>query len=310
MTYRIVHKTTYTYKVPVSFGNHIAYLTPRSLAHQRCASHELLVTPAPAGLIRRLDYFGNSVTFFTIREPHDELQVVARSHVVLEDRPAPWPAHAPPWEVVARCLPADLSPEGLEAYQFVFESPRVKPGSQFAEYASPSFSAGRPLTEALLDLTGRIHKDFRFDANATNVRTPPEEVLRHKRGVCQDFAHLQVACLRSLGLPARYVSGYLRTYPPPGRARLVGADASHAWVSVYCPGAGWLDVDPTNNLIPFQSHVTLSWGRDYGDVSPVRGVIQGGRDHKVQVGVDMEPGEDSEGSSMPAPGDELNLPLR
>ena len=145
------------------------------------------------------------------------------------------------------------------------------------------------LTEALLDLTERIHEDFRFDSKATNVRTSPEEVLRDRRGVCQDFAHLQVACLRSLGLPARYVSGYLRTYPPPGGTRLVGADVSHAWVSAYCPGAGWLDVDPTNNLIPFQSHVTLSWGRDYGDVSPVRGVILGGRDHKVEVGVDMEP---------------------
>jgi transglutaminase-like putative cysteine protease len=147
----------------------------------------------------------------------------------------------------------------------------------------------RPLAEALLDLTGRIYRDFRFDSKATNVRTTPEEVLRLKRGVCQDFAHLQVACLRSLGLPARYVSGYLRTYPPPGRARLIGADASHAWVSAYCPGIGWLDIDPTNNVAPSQSHVTLSWGRDYGDVSPVRGVILGGRDHKVEVGVDMQP---------------------
>lgn len=289
MTYRIVHKTTYKYKVPVSVGNHIAYLTPRTLAHHTCTSHELLVTPSPSGVSERLDYFGNPVTFFTIREPHDALRVEARSRVVIDDCPTIWPEHSQPWEEVARSLPADRSPEGLEAYQFVFESPRVRPGAEFTEYALPSFSPARPLTEALLDLTRRIHKDFRFDSKATNVRTPPEEVLRHGRGVCQDFAHLQVACLRSLGLPARYVSGYLRTYPPPGRARLVGADASHAWVSVYCPGAGWLDVDPTNNLVPFQSHVTLSWGRDYGDVSPVRGVIQGGRDHKVEVGVDMEP---------------------
>jgi transglutaminase-like putative cysteine protease len=156
-------------------------------------------------------------------------------------------------------------------------------------YAAPSFAPGRPLTEALLDLTSRIHRDFRFDSKATTVRTTPEEVLRSRRGVCQDFAHLEVACLRSLGLAARYVSGYIRTYPPPGRPRLIGADASHAWVSVYCPGTGWLDVDPTNNLIPSESHVTLAWGRDYGDVSPVRGVILGGRDHKLEVGVDMEP---------------------
>ena len=289
MTYRIVHKTVYKYKAPVSGGNHMAYLTPRTLPNHTCTAHELIVTPAPAGVTQRLDYFGNAVTLFTIREPHAELHIEARSTVVTGDYPTVWPEHSQPWEEMARSLPSDRSPEGLEAYQFVFESPRIRPDAEFADYALPSFSPARPLTEALLDLTARIHKDFRFDSKATNVRTPPEEVLRHGRGVCQDFAHLQVACLRSLGLPARYVSGYLRTYPPPGRARLVGADASHAWVSVYCPGAGWLDVDPTNNLIPNQSHVTLSWGRDYGDVSPVRGVIQGGRDHKVEVGVDMEP---------------------
>jgi transglutaminase-like putative cysteine protease len=186
-------------------------------------------------------------------------------------------------------MSTDLSPEGLDAYQFVFESTRVRPGAEFAAYAAESFLPERPLTEALLDLTRRIHQDFRFDSKATTVRTTPEEVLRLGRGVCQDFAHLQISCLRSLGLPARYVSGYLRTYPPPGRERLVGADVSHAWLSVYCPGAGWLDVDPTNNLIPSQSHVTLSWGRDYADVSPVRGVILGGRDHTIEVGVDMEP---------------------
>jgi len=171
----------------------------------------------------------------------------------------------------------------------VFESPRVPVGAEFAAYAAPSFSTSRPLIEALLEFTARIHEDFRFDSKATDVRTSPVEVLRTRRGVCQDFAHLQVACLRSLGLAARYVSGYIRTYPPPGRPRLIGADASHAWASVYCPDIGWLDVDPTNNLIPSDSHVTLAWGRDYGDVSPVRGVILGGRDHKLEVGVDMEP---------------------
>ncbi len=288
MTYRIVHKTTYKYKQPVSLGTHVAYLTPRSQPHQSCKSHELLVTPAPADLRERVDYFGNPCTFFTIREPHTELIIEASSRVVIDGHPVIWPEYSPPWDEVVRSLPKDLSPAGLDAYQFVFESPRVPPGAQFAAYASQSFSRVRPLTEALLDFTGRIFKDFRFDSKATNVRTSPDEILRSGRGVCQDFAHLQVACLRSLGLPARYVSGYLRTYPPPGRPRLIGADASHAWVSVYCPGTGWLDVDPTNNLIPCQSHVTLAWGRDYGDVSPVRGVILGGRDHKLEVGVDME----------------------
>jgi transglutaminase-like putative cysteine protease len=289
MTYRIVHKTTYEYTQPVSFGTHVAYLIPRSQPHHSCTSHQLVITPAPDSQRERVDYFGNSFAFFTISEPHEELIIEARSLVVVDGPSVTWPEHSPSWDDVARSLPSDLSPAALDAYQFVFESPRIRPGAAFAAYASPSFPAGRPLTDALLDLTARIHKDFRFDSKATTVRTSPEEVLRSKRGVCQDFAHLQAACLRSLGLAAMYVSGYIRTYPPPGRPRLVGADASHAWVSVYCPGAGWLDVDPTNNLIPSVSHVKLAWGRDYGDVSPVRGVILGGRDHKLEVGVDMEP---------------------
>jgi transglutaminase-like putative cysteine protease len=289
MTYRILHKTTYTYEQPVSLGNHVAYLIPRSQPHHLCTSHELRITPAPESLRERLDFFGNTSAFFTIREPHNELIIEACSRVVVEGPPVTWPDSAPSWDQVVRSLPSDLTEDGLDAYQFVFESPRICPRPAFRAYALPSFPPDRPLTEALLDLTARIYKDFRFDSKATNVRTTPEEVLRSRRGVCQDFAHLQIACLRSLSLAARYVSGYIRTYPPPGRPRLIGADASHAWVSVYCPGTGWLDVDPTNNLIPSQSHVTLAWGRDYGDVSPVRGVILGGHDHKLEVGVDMEP---------------------
>jgi transglutaminase-like putative cysteine protease len=288
MTYRIVHKTTYKYKHPVSFGNHAVYLVPRSQDRQRCESHGLLVTPTPATHSERTDYFGNRVSFFTVQEPHQELAIEARSMVAI-DGEAVWPERSVAWDEVARSLPGEIAPASLEALQFVFESPRIRSNPKFAAYAAPSFPPGRPLAEALLDLTARIHADFRFDSKATNVRTPPEDVLRDRKGVCQDFAHLQIACLRSLSLPARYVSGYVRTYPPPGRPRLVGADASHAWVSVYCPGAGWLDVDPTNNVVPSRSHVTLAWGRDYSDVSPVRGVILGGRDHKLKVAVDMEP---------------------
>jgi transglutaminase-like putative cysteine protease len=289
MTYRIVHKTKYSYKQPVSLGTHVAYLIPRSQAHHTCLSHELHVTPAPASIRERTDFFGNTFAFFTIREPHSELNIEASSRVIVDGAPVAWPAASPAWNDVVRSLPSDVSPAGLDAYQFVFESPRISPRAVFAKYAAPAFRKGRPLTDALLDLTRQIFQDFHFDSKATNVRTTPEEVLRTRRGVCQDFAHLQIACLRSLGLAARYVSGYIRTYPPPGQPRLVGADASHAWLSVYCPGSGWLDVDPTNNLIPSDSHVTLAWGRDYGDISPVRGVILGGRDHKLDVGVDMEP---------------------
>jgi len=289
MTYKITHRTTFRYRHPVSFGNHLACLTPRRLPHHRLASSELLIHPQPVTRTERIDYFGNLVSFFTVREPHRELVVEARSEVVLDNTAPPLPQHSMPWEEAARTLPTDLTSQGLEAYQFAFESPRIRARPEFAAYAAESFTPARPIIPALLDLTARIHRDFRFDAKATNVRTPVEDVFRKRRGVCQDFAHLQIACLRSLNLAARYVSGYLRTYPPPGKPRLVGADASHAWVSAFCPGFGWLDLDPTNNVVPSDGHVTLAWGRDYGDVSPLRGLILGGGAHTVRVAVDVEP---------------------
>jgi transglutaminase-like putative cysteine protease len=252
------------------------------------AQNELHIEPAPATMTERIDYFGNLHCFFTVQEPHKELVVEARSEVSVEDDGAGSQQDSLPWEEAGRLVALDQSSAALEAYQFRFESPRIKPRPEFATYALQSFTPGRPLREALLDLTGRIHKDFRFDSKVTNVRTTPEEVFRKRRGVCQDFAHFQIACLRSLNLSARYVSGYLRTYPPPGQPRLVGADASHAWMSTYCPGIGWIDVDPTNNLIPSNGHVTLGWGRDYGDVSPLYGVIQGGGAHVLSVAVDLE----------------------
>lgn len=289
MIYRIVHRSTYKYRVPVSVGNHVACLKPRALAPHQLTRNELEIQPAPATRTERTDYFGNCLCFFTVQEPHKELIVEARSEVIISDNVTPWPQHAPAWEDVAASLPGDLTPAGLDAYQFVFESPRIRIRHEFAAYARLSFTPGRPLLEALLDLTHRIHADFRFNSKATNVRTPPEEVFRKRHGVCQDFAHVQIACLRSLNLAARYVSGYLRTYQPPGVPRLIGADASHAWVSVYCPGSGWLDVDPTNDVVPSNGHVTLAWGRDYGDVSPLHGLVVGGGDHTLKVAVDMEP---------------------
>jgi transglutaminase-like putative cysteine protease len=288
MIYKIVHRTTYKYKYPVSVGNHVACLKPRSLLRHRLEQCELHIQPTPATMIERVDYFGNILYFFTVQEPHTELVVEARSRVIMENTVTTLPHEALTWEEAVRALPQDHSPEGLAAYQFRFESPRIPLRSEFAAYALRSFTPGRSLREGLLDLTERIHKDFRFDSGVTTVRTPTEEVFRKRRGVCQDFAHLQIACLRSLNLSARYVSGYLRTYPPPGQARLVGADASHAWVSAYCPGTGWLDLDPTNNLVPSNGHVTLAWGRDYGDVSPLRGLILGGGVHALAVAVDME----------------------
>jgi transglutaminase-like putative cysteine protease len=236
-----------------------------------------------------LDYFGNGLCIFTVQEPHKELLVEAHSEVAIEDAAPILPAEDLPWELVASSLPEDHSPAGLDAYQFVFESQRIRTGSQFAEYALQSFTPGRPISQALLDLTARIHNEFRFDPKVTNVRTPPEEVFRKRHGVCQDFAQVQIACLRSLNLAARYVSGYLRTYPRPGKPRLVGADASHAWVSAYSPLSGWIDVDPTNNVVPSTDHVTLAWGRDFSDVSPLHGLVIGGAGHTLKVGVDMAP---------------------
>jgi transglutaminase-like putative cysteine protease len=289
MIYKIVHRTTYKYKNPVSVGNHVACLKPRSLPLHQAAHSELYIKPRPATRTERVDFFGNRLCFFTVQEPHRELVVEARSEVTMEGNGVLWPQQPLSWEEVAKSLPDDDSPAGLEAYQYAFESPRIRVQPQFAAYARESFTPGRPMPEALLDLTARIHTDFRFDSKATNVRTPTEEVFKKRRGVCQDFAHLQIACLRSLNLAARYVSGYLRTYPPPGQARLIGADVSHAWVSAYCPGIGWLDMDPTNNVVPSDGHVTLAWGRDYGDVSPLRGLILGGGSHTLKVAVDMEP---------------------
>jgi transglutaminase-like putative cysteine protease len=287
MIYRIVHRTAYKYKYPVSVGNHVACLKPRSLPRHRLAQSQLHIEPNPATITERIDYFGNHLCFFTIEEPHDELVVEARSEVIMEQNGSPLPAKSPPWEEAVRMLKEDHDPALLEAFQFSFESPRIRMRPEFAAYALESFTAGRPMHEAVLDLTTRIHSDFRFESKATNVRTPVEEVFRKRRGVCQDFTHVQIACLRSIGLSARYVSGYLRTYPPTGQPRLVGADASHAWVSAYCPGIGWLDVDPTNNVVPSDGHVTLAWGRDFGDVSPLHGLILGGGVHTLKVAVDL-----------------------
>ncbi len=288
MTYRIVHRTTCRYRHPVSVGKHVACLKPRSLPSQQLGKIELNIQPAPSSITERIDYFGNTLYFFAVQEPHKELIVEARSEVKVADVAESRPQDSPTWEDAVRLLANDRSPAALDAYQFRFESPRIKLRPEFAAYALQSFTSRRPMREGLLDLTARIHNDFRFDSKVTNVRTTPEEVFRKRKGVCQDFAHLQIACLRSLNISARYVSGYLRTHPPAGQPRLVGADASHAWVSAWCPGIGWIDLDPTNNVVPSNGHVTIAWGRDYGDVSPLHGLIQGGGVNDLSVSVDVD----------------------
>jgi transglutaminase-like putative cysteine protease len=290
MHYKISHRTTYRYGSPVSMGNHVACLKPRSYEQNRLIENTLRISPAPATLTERVDYFGNVLWFFTVQEPHQELMVESQSDV-LRTRGAFDAQTSLPWEESSHLLAEDHSPEGLDAYQYQFESPRIRIRPDFAAYALESFTAGRRMAEALLELTSRIHQDFRFDSKATTVRSTTEEVFKKRGGVCQDFAHVQIACLRSINVAARYVSGYLRTYPPPGKPRAIGADASHAWVSAYCRGAGWLDMDPTNDIAPTDGHVTVAWGRDYGDVSPLRGLILGGGGHQLRVEVDMEPVE-------------------
>jgi len=285
MTYRVTHTTTHRYGKVVSLCHNLVHLTPRTCARQTCLFSQLQVTPAPKLFVEQADFFGNRATYFTVEEPHEELTLKAVSETDVVPFAAPDSAVTPPWESVRAFLQQDHSPQGLEARQFVSDSRYAKASPELAAYAAPSFPAGRPVLEAARDLTRRIHQDFRYDSKVTTVATPLHEVLELRHGVCQDFAHLQIGCLRALGLSARYVSGYVRTNPLPGPEQMVGVDASHAWLSVYCPGLGWVDLDPTNDLIPSDGHLMLAWGRDYDDVSPVKGVNLGGGRHSVTVGV-------------------------
>ena len=293
MLYRVTHSNTYRYTEPVSLCHNLLHLAARDTPRQSSHHHQLLIQPVPAVSTHRTDYFGNPESYFTIQEPHPLLTMTAVNLVRIRPlTPSPLTSAekgrgGPPWEEVPALLARPNMPEDLEACQFLFDSTYVRRNRELADYARPSFPRGRPVAEAVLDLTRRIHTDFHYDKTATTTTTPVLDVLHHRHGVCQDFAHLQIGCLRSLGLAARYVSGYLQTSPPPGQPRLIGADASHAWLSCYCPGSGWLDVDPTNNLVPAERHIVLAWGRDYDDVSPIKGVILGGGRQEVTVAVDV-----------------------
>lgn len=289
MRIRIVHETAYQYEEPVTTSHHEVHLSPRDGDGQTCLLHNLAVFPVPGAERDRLDYFKNRTRYFGIHEPHTLLRVVATSEVRMRPRLQPLPLWSMSWEDAKEKLARGRSPEVLQAYAFVFNSPYVNAGSELFELARPSFPPGRPLLDAVTDLTKRIFTEFQYDRTATNVSTPLSDVLRHRRGVCQDFAHLQIGCLRSMGLAGRYVSGYLLTSPPPGKPRLVGADASHAWVSTYLPNLGWVDFDPANNLVRPDKHVIVAHGRDFGDVTPVRGVILGGGRHTLRVAVDVAP---------------------
>jgi len=284
MNYRVRHLTEYHYPEPVSVSHHRLHLTPRPQPRQNCRSFRLVIDPLPTVLTERTDYFGNLTNFCDIQQPHQQLSVLAESEIEIHESPTDSLAATLPWETARQATLDEYAPS-----QFLFDSPLVRTTANFADYARQSFTAQRPFLPALLELTGRIHQEFTYDPRATTVATPVAEVFQKRRGVCQDFAHLEIACLRSLGLAARYVSGYLQTNPAPDQKKLVGADASHAWLAVYCPGDGWINVDPTNNSLPTLQHLTIAWGRDYGDVTPIRGVILGGGTHRLHVAVTVEP---------------------
>lgn len=287
MRYRIVHRTDYRYSAPVARCRNEAHLQPRATDHQRCLASELVVEPTPVSWTERSDFFGNPVISFAVDGPFEQLSITSTSSVSVSDR-EPLSTAGPPWEKARDQLVDDLSPGFLAAREFCFESPLVPPSAGVEEYARDSFPVGRRLVDAVADLTGRIFTEFAYDPGFTTVTTPLEEVLRCRRGVCQDFAHLAIGCLRSMGLAARYVSGYLETAPPEGAERLVGADASHAWPSVFVPDLGWLDVDPTNDQLVGDTYVTTAWGRDYSDVSPLKGIVfGGGGSHTLDVSVDV-----------------------
>jgi len=287
MRYRVVHTTRYAYGAPVILAHNEARLQPRATATQRCALSEVMVDPLPASSAAREDLFGNRVLYFALQEPHDRLVVTAASEVEVVP-PAPLDlGPIPSWDAARDGLSAAADAETRAARQFVLDSPCAKVGPEVRDYAAPSFAPGASLYESVLHLSARIHREFEFDPASTTVSTPVVAVLTQRHGVCQDFAHLAIACLRAMGLPARYVSGYLETSPPPGQPRLQGADVSHAWFAAFVPGVGWVDFDPTNNLRPSDRHVTTAWGRDYGDVTPLKGVIFGGGAHRLEVAVNM-----------------------
>ncbi|MDD5580664.1 MAG: transglutaminase family protein [Methylobacter sp.] len=302
MKYRITHTTFYNYSQAVGLCQNEAKLQPRDFWRQQCQSSHFEITPTPTDFRERNDYFGNRVVYFAIQQPHKQLTVTAISEVTLFPKQNMVDLGNPlSWEHVRNLLQEsstqgqsqtqtqfqNQSLELLDARQYIFDSPMVTTSPELADYAKNSFLPNRPLVEVVRDLMQRIHIDFIYDPTFTTIATPLSDVLAHRRGVCQDFAHLAIASLRAYGIAARYVSGYIETVTQPGKPRLVGADASHAWFAVFLPGTGWLEFDPTNNKLPHDQHITLAWGRDYSDVTPLKGIAFGGGHHTLSVSVDV-----------------------
>ena len=287
MLYKVSHITRYVYNEPVSLCHNIAMLIPRSTSRQTCKNAEVKIDPVPDVLNEYDDFFGNKVLYFAIQHAHASLTVTVTSEIA---RTAGVPemdlyGHMH-WEEVRRQL-AVSGQLYAEVLQYIPETPMTAPDNEIRDYALGSFQPGRALFEAARDLMERIFTDFHFQPGFTTIATPLSEVMRERKGVCQDFAHLSIACLRSLGLPARYVSGYIETLPPDGKDKLTGVDASHAWFSIYLPGTGWIDFDPTNNQLVGDRHLVIGWGRDYSDVTPLKGIIVSSGPHQLSVSVDV-----------------------
>ena len=285
----VAHETAYRYAADVALAHHLAYLRPAETPRQSVEAFDIAISPQPASRSTSVDVFGNTRLFFSLDTPHARLSVRSRSRVRVAPSTIRFdPASSWPWEAVrGRLVYAAGAPYASES-EFAFASPFVAIHRELAAYAAASFIPGRAIAEAAIDLMSRIHREFRYESDSTKVSTPILEAFAARRGVCQDFAHIMIGCLRALGLAARYVSGYLLTVPAPGTVRLLGVDASHAWLSVHCPDSStgiWLDLDPTNDMIPSTSHVTLAIGRDFGDVSPLHGILRGGGEHTLSVGV-------------------------
>lgn len=286
--YRITHRTHYSYSEPVAICQNQLRMQPNSRDRLTCHQTAIAITPPTNGVHEHQDYFGNRVYSFVIESQHRALDVVVASEVTVQSSSL-MDEVGPNWEQIESSLHHPNSTVSSRIMEFEYDSPRVRQGQLFAKYARKSFTAGRGILEATLELTRRINAEFRYDTTATDVDTSTDEAFELRAGVCQDFAHVQIACLRSIGLPARYVSGYLRTIPPQGKPRLVGADESHAWLSVYAGELlGWVDFDPTNACFVGTDHIPICIGRDYGDVSPMRGVVLGGGQTTLKVSVDVE----------------------
>ena len=290
MIYTVRHRTTYTYESEVTFARCVLRLTPRSSATQTVMESTITVTPEPANSVIRTGPFGEQTRTVRIETPHEALIIEARSRVDVHSLPVEAPADSLAWEMV-RALSfqaADLGPQGPAA--FLYPTPRTPIVASITDYARASFTPGRPIIEAAADLMTRIKADFTYDGDATDVRTAPEDAFKARRGVCQDFAHIMISGLKGLGLPAAYVSGYLRTIPPPGKARLEGADATHAWVQLWCGDKrGWIGFDPTNAILVQDDHIVLAIGRDYSDVAPIDGIILAPGEQELKVEVDVIP---------------------